>query len=123
MRPQSVPFAVFSPLKATDYIVATTPVRVNDFSVLTRDIFCRYNVGMKQTKNKRGRPRGATGRAKANVMQVRLEAAEKAAFAAAAVLDGKDLSEWVRDRLRRASRQELEAAGQPVAFLVSRGSA
>ncbi len=72
---------------------------------------------MKKTRNKRGRPAGATGRAKAGVMQVRLDAAEKAAFAAAAALDGKDLSEWVRDRLRRLARQELEAVGQPVAFL------
>ena len=34
-------------------------------------------------------------------------------------LDGKDLSEWVRDRLRRLSRHELEQAGRQVAFLKS----
>ena len=38
-------------------------------------------------------------------------------FTAAAELDGKDLSEWVRDRLRRLAKQELEQAGRPIAFL------
>ena len=50
-------------------------------------------------------------------MQIRVNAAEKRAFTAAAELDGKDLSEWVRDRLRRLAKQELEQAGKPVAFL------
>jgi hypothetical protein len=79
-------------------------------------IICRYNVIMK-TKSKRGRPRGATGIAKGDLMQIRLDSAEKQAFADAAAMDGKDLSEWVRDRLRRLARQELERAGKPVAFL------
>jgi hypothetical protein len=72
---------------------------------------------MKTKQTKRGRPQGATGKSKGEVMQVRLDAAEKQAFTDAAALDGKDLSEWVRDRLRRLSRQELEEAGKPVAFL------
>jgi uncharacterized protein (DUF1778 family) len=67
---------------------------------------------------KRGRPSGSiTGEAKGELMQIRVSAAEKETFAAAAALDGKDLSEWVRDRLRRLSRQELEHAGRAVAFL------
>jgi hypothetical protein len=72
---------------------------------------------MRIKQPKRGRPQGATGRAKSDLMQIRLDAAEKQAFADAAALDGKDLSEWVRDRLRRLARQELEQAKMPVAFL------
>jgi uncharacterized protein (DUF1778 family) len=71
---------------------------------------------MKTKQSKRGRPQGSTGKAKSDLMQIRLDAAEKQAFADAAALDGKDLSEWVRDRLRRISRKELEDAGKPVAF-------
>jgi uncharacterized protein (DUF1778 family) len=71
---------------------------------------------MKTKQNRRGRPQGATGKAKSDLMQIRLDAAEKQAFADAAALDGKDLSEWVRDRLRRLARKELEEAGKPVAF-------
>ena len=70
-------------------------------------------------KKRRGRPAGSTtGKAKNQLMQIRVTAAEKQSFAEAAGLDGKDLSEWVRDRLRRLSRQELEQAGRVVAFLV-----
>jgi hypothetical protein len=43
--------------------------------------------------------------------------AEKQAFQAAAELDGKKLSEWIRDRLRRLSREELQANGLDVPFL------
>ena len=69
-------------------------------------------------RKKRGRPTGSvTGETKAELMQIRVTAAEKETFADAAALDGKDLSEWVRDRLRRLSRQELEQAGRPVSFL------
>jgi uncharacterized protein (DUF1778 family) len=60
---------------------------------------------------------------KAEVLQIRLSSAEKQAFALAAELDGKKVSEWVRDRLRRDSRQELEAHGQPVPFLPSNKAA
>jgi hypothetical protein len=70
---------------------------------------------------KRGRPAGSTtGKAKSELMQIRVDAAEKQAFAEAAALDGKDLSGWARDRLRRLSRQELQQAGRPVPFLISR---
>ena len=72
---------------------------------------------MKNTTTKRGRPNGPTGKAKGELMQVRLGSAEKQAFTDAAAMDGKDLSEWVRDRLRRLARQELERAGKSVAFL------
>jgi hypothetical protein len=55
------------------------------------------------------------------LIQVRLTADEKAGFAAAAILDGKAMSEWLRDRLRRDARQELAAHGQEVPFLPVHG--
>ena len=77
-------------------------------------IFCMYDRYM---PNKRGRRRKPRGQAKAEVMIVRLEPAEKAAFNAAAGFAGQDLSVWVRNHLRQASRKELEELGQPVPFL------
>jgi uncharacterized protein (DUF1778 family) len=50
-------------------------------------------------------------------LQVRLTQAEKDALAAAAKASGITMSGWVRDRLRRAARQELQASGLRVAFL------
>src|SRR5438045_5168869 len=43
------------------------------------------------------------------IVQIRVNSAEKQAFQAAADLDGKKLSEWIRDRLRRLSREELRS--------------
>jgi uncharacterized protein (DUF1778 family) len=53
-------------------------------------------------------------------MEFRLEPDEKTAFQAAADLAGVPLSSWVRERLRRAARRELEEADQKVPFLKSR---
>jgi hypothetical protein len=47
---------------------------------------------------------------------------EKRAFVDAADLAGLSLSSWVRERLRRAARAELNEAGKPVAFLPSDGT-
>lgn len=71
----------------------------------------------KAVKPKRGRPPGLTGKAKAALIQVRISEKEQAAFQRAAELDGKKLSEWVRDRLRRVSRSEIESHGEEVSFL------
>jgi len=65
----------------------------------------------KKREDQKGQLKG-----KDELIQIRVNAAEKEAFANAALLDGKKLSEWVRDRLRRLSRQELEQAGQPIPF-------
>ena len=48
---------------------------------------------------------------------LRLEPAEKEGFRAAAELAGIDLSSWIRERLRRVARQELEEARQPIPFI------
>lgn len=61
-----------------------------------------------------------SGRRKQQVLQVRLESGEKEAFEAAANLAGLALSAWVRERLRRIALEELEKAGQPVAFMPDR---
>ena len=50
-------------------------------------------------------------------MELRLDVAEKEAFRNAANVAGMSLSGWVRDRLRRAARKELEDMDMPVAFL------
>ena len=68
-------------------------------------------------KRKRGQPRKSPEKAKGALIQFRVNPAEKQAFEDAAELDGKKLSEWIRDRLRRVSRQELEGHGAQVAFL------
>ena len=72
---------------------------------------------MKKTLSKGGRPPKGIDRVKAEYLDIRLLAVEKKAFRDAADLAGLDLSAWVRERLRMLARKELEAAGQPVAFL------
>jgi uncharacterized protein (DUF1778 family) len=68
---------------------------------------------------KRGAPRKAAVNAKPELLQLRLSGPEKETFRKAAELDGKKMSEWIRDRLRRDARSELEALGQEVPFLTS----
>jgi uncharacterized protein (DUF1778 family) len=69
-------------------------------------------------RNKRGRPPNTVN--KADHLQIRVDSAEKQAFTDAAALVGQSVSVWVRDQLRRVARQQLEEAGQPVAFLQQR---
>lgn len=66
---------------------------------------------------KTGRPKNPPGKSKGEYLELRLDAAEKQAFKDAAEVAGMALSVWVRERLRKASRRELEDAGKPVAFL------
>ena len=66
---------------------------------------------------KAGRPRKPKGTAKEEYLELRLDAAEKQSFKDAADLSGMAVSVWVRERLRRAARKELEDADRPVAFL------
>jgi uncharacterized protein (DUF1778 family) len=74
---------------------------------------CPYNVNMRKS----GRPKNLPGSTKDDYLELRLDAAEKRAFKDAASLAGMALSVWVRERLRKASRKELEDAARPVAFL------
>lgn len=66
---------------------------------------------------KRGRPPVGPEKTKAEYLEVRLGVAEKQAFKEAADLAGLALSAWVRERLRRVARKELEEAGKSVPFL------
>lgn len=66
-------------------------------------------------RKKQNRP--TTGLAKDEYLELRLFSQEKKAFKDAADLSGMALSVWVRERLRRASRVELEEAGKPIAFM------
>jgi hypothetical protein len=68
-------------------------------------------------KKKTGRPRKSPSKSLNRTLQFRLTDAEKQAFSEAAELSGQEVSVWIRDRLRRLSRQELETVGRPVAFL------
>jgi hypothetical protein len=66
----------------------------------------------RRERKKQGRPPKADGVGKTVLMQVRLSPIEKAAFVAAAQVSGEELSVWVRQRLRRAARNEMKAAGR-----------
>jgi predicted HicB family RNase H-like nuclease len=76
----------------------------------------------RMTTKKRGpgQPPKPAHKAKGELLQIRVNPAEKEAFSTAADLDGKSLSAWVRDRLRRLAREELEGHGRTVAFLPSK---
>ena len=54
---------------------------------------------------------------KTELTRFRLEPEEREAFEAAAALAGLPLSGWIRERLRRAARIELEDAGMQIPFV------
>jgi uncharacterized protein (DUF1778 family) len=66
---------------------------------------------------KTGRPRKAARDRKTEYIELRVETSEKQTFQRAAEAAGLPLSGWMRDRLRRMSRKELEDMALPVAFL------
>jgi hypothetical protein len=55
--------------------------------------------------------------AKTDTLQIRITAAEKQGFAAAAGLAGIPVSSWVRERLRLAAIRDLESAGLKIPFI------
>ncbi len=67
--------------------------------------------------SKTGRPNKADAVAKREFMQFRATVAEKQTFRDAAALAGIDLSAWIRERLLRSARKELEEAGRKIPFL------
>jgi uncharacterized protein (DUF1778 family) len=73
---------------------------------------------MKTTRKKRlGRPPKGSDKIKGIRLDMRLETSEKEGFRSAADLAGLDLSAWIRERLRRAARNELQEAGKEVPFI------
>ena len=74
---------------------------------------CSYDYT--EIMGKKGRP--PKEQTKTGLLDIRLEEKEKQAFKDAADLAGLPLSGWVRERLRRVARKELEEAGKKVAFL------
>jgi uncharacterized protein (DUF1778 family) len=66
---------------------------------------------------KTGRPKKKPNAVKADYIEVRCEESEKQAFRAAAEAAGLPLSGWIRERLRKIARKELEDMDMPVAFL------
>jgi antitoxin component of RelBE/YafQ-DinJ toxin-antitoxin module len=59
--------------------------------------------------------------ARDQLLQLRVDEAEKRGFQAAADLAGISLSSWIRERLRLAAIRDLESAGQKIPF-VERGT-
>ena len=73
-----------------------------------------------QTKTKkagRGRPPKGSGLAKSESILLRLQPCEKAVFGEAAAIAGVPLAVWMRERMRRAANDELQAAGREVPFI------
>ena len=66
---------------------------------------------------KTGRPKKKPDAVKTEYIEIRCEQSEKDAFRAAAEAAGLPLSGWIRQRLRRDARKELEDLDLPVAFL------
>jgi len=66
---------------------------------------------------KMGRPKKKLDAVKSSWLEVRCEESEREAFRAAAEAAGLGMSAWIRERLRRAARKELEDINMPVAFL------
>jgi hypothetical protein len=80
------------------------------------DLYCHgtYNATMNKRDARSGK---GPGRARAEVLQVRLSPPEKSAFERAAQIAGVDLSSWVRERLRVAALRELDNVGEAAPFL------
>jgi len=66
---------------------------------------------------KTGRPKKAPDAVKTEYIEIRCETGEKQSFRDAADAAGMPMSGWIRDRLRRAARKELEDLNKPVPFL------
>ncbi len=74
---------------------------------------------MKTTrKTRRGRPPKGSDKTNSVRLDMRLHEREKEAFRMAAELSGLEMSAWIRERLRRIAREELEQAGKCVPFLM-----
>jgi hypothetical protein len=80
-------------------------------------IFQIYNHAMNTNKQRRGRPRKGSAETKSEGVLLRMERREKKGFVDAARLAGVPLAVWMRERLRRAAKMELEEAGREVPFL------
>jgi len=68
-----------------------------------------HYISVMNTRRHQGQ--GGSGKRKADLLQVRLNATEKQAFEDAASLAGLGLSAWVRERLRKVAAKELEESG------------
>ena len=91
-------------------IVVTLSVHINALL-----LFCSYIVSTFPGMSKK--PNSPKRSIKSDMFQFRLTAEEKAGFSEAAEIAGLSLATWMRERLRRIARRELEDADRPVPFL------
>ncbi len=68
-------------------------------------------------KKRAGRPPKDPDHSRRELIQVRVDPAEKRGFAEAARLKGLGLSGWVRQHLRDEARRVLQDVGHPVPFI------
>ena len=88
-------------------------VKANSLETVT---FCVYTMGMRIRK--RGRPPKLAVEKREERLDLRVNAAEKAAFKLAAENSDQDLSVWIRVQLHRAASEQLtEVAGSKPANL------
>ena len=80
---------------------------------LDSHVFCPYSGDMR----KAGRPKKQADAVKTEYIEIRCETGEKQSFRDAADAAGMPMSGWIRDRLRRSARKELEDIGKRAAFL------
>lgn len=66
---------------------------------------------------RRGRPPKDPDKVKGLRLDMRLDEHEKEGFRMAAEMAGLELSAWIRERLRKVARKELEDAGKKVPFI------
>jgi predicted HicB family RNase H-like nuclease len=70
----------------------------------------------KSRRSGRGRPEKGSEDRKSESLLLRLEPREKETFSEAAKVAGVPLSVWIRERLRKVARGELQEAGHPFAL-------
>jgi hypothetical protein len=95
-----------------ELIVPTKTIHCKPFD---KYFFCRYINSM--AKKRTGRPKVPAEQRKGRYLQVRVDDAERDAFAKAAAANGLDTSSWVRLRLREAARRDLKSVGAEMPFM------
>jgi hypothetical protein len=92
-------------------------ISVKRKNALDKDILWIYPESMETKKKRRGKSPGGSVDAKSDSLLLRLSPSEKQGFGEAASLSGLPLTTWMRERLRKIAKRELEEAQRPIPFL------